>query len=144
MKILDTNVISEMILSKPNKRVISWFEDQDLADIYTTSITIAELLAGQIVMPDGRRKRELLDSIEKMISFTFENRILSFDTESSSFYALCCSLNKQNRLNISECDTQIAATCRQYEASLVTRNTKDFMHLGIVLINPWEEGKSLT
>jgi len=138
MKILNTNVISAFMLSKPNIPVLEWFEDQELQDICTTSITIAELLAGQIIMPNGRRKLALLDSIEKMVNSTFKDRILSFDIDSAPYYALCSSLNKQNGLKISECDTLIAAICRQYDATLVTRNTKDFMHLGIVLINPWQ------
>lgn len=125
------------MLSKPELTVLRWFEEQDLEECYTTSITIAELLAGQIAMPNGKRKLELLDSIQKMVNVTFENRILPFDSDSATNYATCHLLNRQNGLNISVSDTQIAAVCRQYDASLITRNTKDFMHLGIVLINPW-------
>jgi predicted nucleic acid-binding protein len=143
MIILDTNVISALMLSKPDRTIIQWFEQQDIEDLYTTSITIGELLAGQSTMPNGRRKNELLDSIQKMVEFTFEKRILPFDTESAAFYAICVSLNKQSGLNVTSNDSQIAAICRQYEATLVTRNLKDFMHLGIVLVNPWEEGERL-
>lgn len=35
-------------------------------------------------------------------------------------------------------DTQIAAICLQYGATLATRNIKDFLHCGIELIDPWQ------
>ncbi|MNT84850.1 hypothetical protein D3C72_2249320 [compost metagenome] len=44
---------------------------------------------------------------------------------------------RQGRL-MSMADTQIAATCLHYGAALATRNTKDFIHCGIELIDPWQ------
>ncbi len=35
-------------------------------------------------------------------------------------------------------DAQIAAIAMQYRAIVVTRNTKDFLDLGLNLFNPWE------
>lgn len=37
-------------------------------------------------------------------------------------------------------DAQIAAICRSVEATLATRNTKDFGDLDIALVNPWNDG----
>jgi predicted nucleic acid-binding protein len=34
----------------------------------------------------------------------------------------------------------IAATAREHSLTLVTRNVKDFVDLGLVLLNPWETG----
>lgn len=33
----------------------------------------------------------------------------------------------------------IAAICRQHDALLSTRNTPDFDHTGVEVINPWED-----
>jgi hypothetical protein len=38
---------------------------------------------------------------------------------------------------ISGYDAQIAAICRANDASLATRNEKDFAGVGVELINPW-------
>ena len=38
---------------------------------------------------------------------------------------------------ISGYDAQIAAICRANDASLATRNEKDFASVGIEIINPW-------
>jgi hypothetical protein len=37
-------------------------------------------------------------------------------------------------------DAQTAATCRDLEASLATRNTPDFEETGVELIDPWKLG----
>jgi len=34
-------------------------------------------------------------------------------------------------------DAQIASICRSHEAKLATRNTKDFAHTGVELVDPW-------
>jgi predicted nucleic acid-binding protein len=35
-------------------------------------------------------------------------------------------------------DALIAATALEYDLTLVTRNTRDFIDIGLRLINPWE------
>jgi predicted nucleic acid-binding protein len=35
-------------------------------------------------------------------------------------------------------DGLIAATALQYDLTLVTRNVKDFVNLGLTILNPWE------
>ena len=38
---------------------------------------------------------------------------------------------------IAAMDAQIAAICRSHEATLATRNTRDFTGLDIDLVDPW-------
>ncbi len=45
---------------------------------------------------------------------------------------------EQQGLPIAMADAQIAAICRSHSADLATRNTKDFAHTGIDLIDPWQ------
>ena len=51
MIILDTNVISELMKTKPNEHVNTWLDQQDALTLFTTSITIAEINYGLDVMP---------------------------------------------------------------------------------------------
>ena len=69
MIILDTNVISE-ILKKDHadRRVIDWFIRVPMNEVYTTSVTTAELLTGIALLPEGARKRRLGDSVQRFIS----------------------------------------------------------------------------
>ena len=46
MIILDTNVISELMRPKPSARVVVWVAKQRAAELFTTSITEAEIFYG--------------------------------------------------------------------------------------------------
>jgi hypothetical protein len=39
---------------------------------------------------------------------------------------------------MAQADAQIAAIARSHGAALATRNTADFEHCGIEVLNPWE------
>lgn len=38
-------------------------------------------------------------------------------------------------------DAQIAATCLTHDATLATRNIKDFADVGVRLVDPWASGR---
>jgi len=46
MIILDTNVLSELMRPKPSPRVVTWVAKQPAAELFTTSITEAEIFYG--------------------------------------------------------------------------------------------------
>jgi predicted nucleic acid-binding protein len=46
---------------------------------------------------------------------------------------------QQRGMPLTEPDGYIAATALFHELPLATRNMKDFAHLGVTLINPWED-----
>lgn len=141
MIILDTNVISDLMSAEPNRHVSEWISEQNPDSLFTTSISIAEILSGLELMPSGKRQKAMAASFKMIYISLLEDSVLNFDYESARYYATCNKLNRQHKLNIAHPDTFIGAICHQYGADLATRNTKDFMHLGIVLINPWEDGK---
>jgi hypothetical protein len=76
--------------------------------------------------------------MELMLTETFAGFVLPFDIESSSHYAEILAARTRAGQPISAFDAQIAAVCRQHEATLATRNTADFTDTGIELIHPWE------
>jgi len=61
MIIVDTNVVSELMKPSPSALVIEWVRDRTGSELFTTSITLAEILYGIARLPGGRRK-ELLRS----------------------------------------------------------------------------------
>jgi toxin FitB len=79
MIILDTNAISEPISPEPETRVLQWFDRQYSQDLYLTSITVAEMLAGVQKLPSGRRKEGISFAIDEILNVTFAGRILVFD-----------------------------------------------------------------
>ena len=55
MIILDTNVLSELMRPKPASRVLGWVAKQSATELFTTSITEAEIFLG---IPEVQRAAE--------------------------------------------------------------------------------------
>jgi predicted nucleic acid-binding protein len=137
MIVLDTNVLSELFRSKPAPQVVAWLDGQDSSELVTTAITAAELRAGVAQLPNGSRKTRIGDRVEQLLTQTFAGYILAFDVHSSAYYAQVLAARKRSGSPISGLDAQIAALCRQHEATLASRNVKDFAATGIDVVDPW-------
>lgn len=138
MLLLDTNVISEMMLSRLAPQVRKFLERHGREEIWTCSIVVGELLYGVALMPDGRRKKTLANDIELMIREDFHGRIYSYDLAAARFFGEILAARFRMGRPLSEADAQIAAIARTRGAHVVTRNVRDFEHCGIPLINPWD------
>lgn len=138
MKVLDTNIVSELIRQKPNKHVLQWVNAQDAKDLALTSISVAELLYGAARLPDGKRKTALKSILLSIFAEDFHNRIIPFDDIAAAHYADLVVKREKAGRPINMGDAQIAAICQAYDAILVTRNIKDFGGLDVSLINPWD------
>jgi toxin FitB len=140
MIILDTNVISELTRLRPSDAVVSWADSVHGPAVATTAVTAAELLYAVARLPDGRRKTQLGEAIEQLLSIDLGGRAHPFDLNAAVQYAAIVSDREAAGRPISTSDAQIAAICRNHDAVLATRNTADFDGTGIKLINPWDEG----
>ncbi len=136
--ILDTNLVSELMYLNPDPQVIDWFEAQDLSNLLLTTITEAELLYRIELMPEGRNRLAMLQLTVAMLSDTFGNRILTFDSASAGHYAAIAAFRRSQGMSIDYPDCQIAAIAKSVDAAVATRNVRDFIGCGIEIINPWE------
>jgi toxin FitB len=137
MIVLDTNVISEMMLPRPERKVSAWLDAQPEENLWTTSIVIAELLSGINRMPAGRKQKALREGIEGMIAGDFRGQILRFDVPSARCYGHILASRQKLGRPIAQMDALIAATALANSATLATRNISDFKDCGIPLVNPW-------
>lgn len=137
MFIIDTNILSELVRPNPDSNVVSWLHQQPLNLLFTTAITKAELYYGTNIMPVGQRRDELRKAIDTILHTGFQNRILEFNSNSAMHFAEVASVRKKAGQPISTADAQIAAICREYSYTLVTRNTSEFNQCDIKLINPF-------
>ena len=138
MIILDTNVVSEFMTSPPASQVLYWLNAQDVASLYLSTITIAEIGYGLRAMPDGKRCQLLSERFEQFIDEAFTQRILSFDENAARVYGEIMCHRKEIGCPMSSLDGQIAAIARSRGFYVATRNIKDFVHCQIELINPFE------
>ncbi len=138
MIILDTNIISELMKTAPDPRVITWIDQQDAMALFTTSITIAEIMYGLGVLPDSRRRILLKEAFDRVLTRAFKHRILVFDEAAAHFYGQLMGHRKTIGHPLGVLDGQIAAMTRANQMSLATRNTRDFSDCELTLINPFE------
>lgn len=139
MKILDTNVISELQKKEPNELVVQYVNSLDPTSTYITSITVGELLYGVDILPLGRRKQELEDSVFKIIKEVFKNRVLPYDFDAASHYAINAASAKRYGNAVGLADGMIAGIARANTVEfVVTRDSAPFEAMGITVINPWE------
>ncbi len=138
MIVLDTNVVSEILLILPNPLVLQWIEKQSPPSLHTTAVTEAELRLGTAILRVGKRKAQIVKLIEDTLREDFPERILSFDSDAAVLYAAICAHRRSLGRPISQFNAQIAAICKARGATaLVTRNVADFAEIGLKLINPW-------
>ena len=137
MIILDTNVLSELMRANPDENVLAWLDSQNSQDLYTTAITVAELLYGVARLAHGRRKTALRGAIETMLDGELAGKILPFDGDSARRYAMLVAECESHGRPISSADAQIAAVCHTHDAVLATRNGRDFETTGVPIIDPW-------
>lgn len=137
MIILDTNVVSEPLKPAPEPVVLEWLNAQDPETLYLTTVNLAELLAGVEVMPAGRRRTELNQSLIEQVMPLFEDRILSFDRKAAQVFARINASAQAAGNPISFADCAIAAIASARGFMLATRNVRDFKGTNIKILNPW-------
>ena len=137
MIVVDTNVVSELMKPSPSGVVREWVLGQSPRELFTTSITVAEILYGIEWLPEGQRKVMLRRAATDIFT-AFEDHVIPFDHDAAAAYASLVHRRDQRGPPMDGFDAQIAAICGAHHATLATRNVKDFEHTGITLVDPWK------
>ena len=138
MIVLDTNVLSEAMRPEPADYVKRWMRAQSSTDLFTTTVCEAEIRRGIALMPAGRRRVVLEQSVAKIFEEQFAGRVLAFDSAATEAFAEIAVGRQRLGRPIAEFDAQIAAIASIHNAAVATRNADDFAGCGIKVINPWE------
>jgi predicted nucleic acid-binding protein len=135
--VLDTNVLSEIMSASTHPSVYQWASGQPNEQLYTTTISMAEIFQGIELLPAGKRRAGLLGAAESMFTALFQGRVLPFDEAAARAFAPIAIDRRKHGRPISLFDAQIAAIAKARDAALATRDTSDFEGCGLTLINPW-------
>jgi predicted nucleic acid-binding protein len=136
--ILDTNVVSEPLKLSPDATVLRWLDRQSPATLYLTTISQAELLAGVLALPAGKRRTELQRVINNELVSLFADRILPFAEHSAEAYAHVVTAANGVGNPIDFADAAIGAIAIEHNFILATRNVRDFKGTSVKLLNPWD------
>lgn len=137
MFLLDTNILSAVMGTRPAPEVASWMMRQPADLLFTAAVCEAEILSGITVLPKGRRREALEMAALSMFREDFAGRILPFDSDAAVIYAELFALRRSAGRPAAIADLMIASIARACGASVVTRDTGDFEGCGLGLINPW-------
>lgn len=99
----------------PSQAVIDWVDAQDSRDLVITAVTAAEIRAGVLLLPSGRRQREIGQRMESLITDAFARLVLAFDVDNSPHYASIVAIRTRAGRPIGGLDAQIAAVCAQHD-----------------------------
>lgn len=139
MIVLDTNVISEVMKSSPDGRVLEWLRARPLESLAITAISIAEIRYGLRRLPGGRRREDLEARFRTFLDRGFGDRILSFDGVAADTYGEIAAVRQGTGRPIDRFDAMIAAIAHSRASAVATRNVGDFQGCGIRVLDPWSE-----
>jgi toxin FitB len=138
MIVLDSNVVSEFMLPRPDDRVVRWLDRQPSSSLWTSSVTIFEIRFGLETMPAGKRQAALAASFERWLDEVVQQRIAIYD-ETAARAAASLAAEREKAGRPSELrDTMIAGIVIASRATLATRNVKHFDDIARSVVNPWE------
>lgn len=138
MILLDTCVVSEPLRQAPDSRVVEWIDAQAMETLFLSAITVAELRAGVALLPAGKRRAGLQNSLETRVLPLFAGRVLPFDLGSTQAYAELMAKALASGLAIASADGYIAAIAAANGLLVATRDTSPFEAAGAAVINPWQ------
>lgn len=131
--LFDTNVVSELARSKPDVGVVEFVST--VADVMVSSILFHELTYGLETAPEEQKPR--LTIFLQAIRDRFENRAIAVDVPIADTAARLRAFAKREGRVLTVADSLIAGTAMVHDATLVTRNVKDFDGLSIAFFNPF-------
>lgn len=137
MIVLDTNVLSELIRPQPDPKVVAWLLGLPRSQLFTTAISLGEMLYGVRVLPEGQRKQRLLQEVQAIFVTDMAERVLPYDGGAADAHAAFAAARRAQGRLVGMADAMIAGIAQSRGAALATRNVRDFEGCGIMLVDPW-------
>ncbi len=132
--LVDADVLSEATKPRPAKAVVDWLVEHD-ENLAVNPIVLGELEYGILLLSAGRRRKRLIDWFAEGVQ---RLNVIELDAATASCWAqLLAELKRKGRAMPIK-DSLIAATARQHDLTVATRNVAHFRHAGVDLFNPFE------
>jgi len=130
--LVDANVLCEPTRPDPNAKVIEWLERHE-REIAVDPIVVGEIRFGIHLLPAGRRRQRLERWFTEGIA---RIHCLPFEMATGLRWAKLLADLRSTGRSMPIKDSLIAATALVHGLTVVTRNTSDFRHARVKLIDP--------
>jgi hypothetical protein len=135
--LLDTNVLSELMRTRPAAILIEWLDAQAPEDIWTTSVSVFEVRFGLALLEEGRRRRAMVDAFEALLEEDLQGRIASVDVAAADAAAILGADRRRAGRSVDFRDTLIAGVAVARRAAIATRNVRHFQDIAVAVVDPW-------
>lgn len=136
--LLDTNVVSESVKPNPNFNVGLWMKSIHENLLYLSVITLGEIRRGIELQSSPTRRARLQAWLDSDVRAMFRGRTLEVNADIAERWGVITAKARAAGKTLSLGDALLAATAREHNLTLVTRNTKDMAITGVPILNPWE------
>jgi toxin FitB len=137
MIVLDTNVISELMLPQPDLSVAQWLDRQAVTSLWITTVAEMEIRYGILLLSPSRRRDVLASAFERFVSEVIVDRVAVFDVAAARAAAELMAERKRRGRPGEIRDTLIAGIALASNATVATRNVAHFADFNISVVNPW-------
>jgi predicted nucleic acid-binding protein len=137
--LLDTNVLSALMLAEPDPLVVRWLDRMDAGSIWTTAITVFEIRYGLEKQGPGRKTRELEEAFAALIREDLGGRVAPVDGAAAEAAAMLAAKRAAAGRVVDFRDTLIAGIALSQKAQIATRNIRHFADLETRVVDPWAE-----
>lgn len=132
--LVDANVLSEPTMKSPAAEVVHWLREHEL-ELVVTPIILGELELGILKMLAGRHRSHLTKWFSDVVS-----RLPTLDITRNTarvWASMLADLGRRGRVMPIK-DSLIAASAREHDVTVATRNTDDYRNAGVRIVNPFE------
>jgi predicted nucleic acid-binding protein len=136
--LLDTNCISELVRPRPEQRVLDWMDAADESLLYLSVLTMGEIRKGLAELAQSKRRTQIETWLELDLRARFAGRILPIDGPVADRWGQLAGDVKRQGKTLAVIDGLLAASALQHNLTVVSRNTSDFVHTRVSVLNPWE------
>lgn len=131
--LLDTNVLSEPLKTRPSPECVAWLESHRPGSLATTSVSLGEIWQGIHGLADQDKRCRVLTNYAKDVPHAI--RVLSFDQRAARKWG---ELTSRSGLLLPVIDSLIAAIALSRNLTVASRDLKPFARAGCRVVNPFD------
>jgi predicted nucleic acid-binding protein len=129
----DANVLSEATKVAPCPGAVDWLRRHE-HEVTVNAVVLGEMEFGILLLPSERRRKKLEEWFARVAEML---PVLEMDRETARVWAALLARLRRKGRAMPVKDSLIAASALQHGLTVATRNTGDFAHCGVKLVDPF-------
>lgn len=138
MIVLDTNIASELSRRDGDNLIRNWTGKVDMAELFLSVPVVSEIAFGAQLFLIRTGSAKHVSGLQQLLEVQFKGRVLDFSLRAAMLAGHFRAIRECAGRPVSAMDMAIAGIAAANNATLATRNVRDFEGLDLKLINPFE------